>query len=332
MNNNQSPNPDVDRNDSSDASATRPNLTIVIPVKDEQGTIKPLYEGICKTLDALDEKFEIIFVDDGSRDDSFKEMKSLYEADPRVRIFRFYVNYGKSPALAAAFEHARGNIVVTIDSDMQDDPVEIPHLLEKLGEGYDLVSGWKKNRQDPFSKRLFSKIFNKVVSKSSGILLHDFNCGLKCFRKEVLDQVKLYGEMHRFLPVMASWYGFRIGEVEVTHHPRCCGKSKYGGERIIKGLLDFGTIMFFSNYAQSPLHLFGRIGLSLGLIGFLLLFCSLGTFLAGSTVVSGVALACGLAAALISFQCFSLGLIAEMLTFLHRRRESSYFINERLER
>ncbi len=332
MNNNNSPNPDVDRVDSPDASAIHPNLTIVIPVKDEQETIKPLYEGICQTLDVLGEKFEIIFIDDGSTDDSFREMESLYQTDPRVRIFRFYVNNGKSPALAAAFEHARGNIVVTIDSDMQDDPAEIPRLLEKLGEGYDLVSGWKKNRQDPFFKRLLSKIFNKVVSKASGIMLHDFNCGLKCYRKEVLDQVRLYGEMHRFLPVMASWYGFRISEVEVTHYPRRCGKSKYGGERIIKGLLDFGAIMFLSYYVQSPAHLFGRIGLSLGLIGFLMLFCSLGAFIAGLTVASGVALAVGLTAALISFQCFSLGLMAEMLIFLNRRRESSYFINERLER
>lgn len=309
-----------------------PEISIVIPVKDEKSTIAPLYETICQTLDALGEHFEILFIDDGSVDGSFDEMRNLFEKDPRVRAYRFHVNHGKSPALAAGFEFARGDIIVTIDADLQDDPTEIPRLLEKLGEGYDLVCGWKKDRQDPFSKRFFSRIFNQVVARASGIELHDFNCGLKCFRREVLNQVRLYGEMHRFLPVMAGWYGFKAGEVVVTHHPRRSGQSKYGGERIVRGLLDFSTVMFFTNYVQRPSHLFGRIGVSIGLMGSILFFLSLIAIFYGWRILGEIGLILSAAAALISFQCVFLGLMAEMLTFLHRREEPSYYINDRLER
>lgn len=308
------------------------DISVVIPVKDERETIQPLYERICQTLETLGEKFEIVWIDDGSTDGSFEIMRRLYESDERVRAYRFRVNYGKSPALAAGFKQARGKIIVTIDADLQDDPAEIPRLLEKLGEGYDLVSGWKKNRKDPFSKRIFSRIFNAAVSHASGIGLHDINSGLKCYRREVLDQVHLYGEMHRFLPVMASWYGFRTAEVEVTHHPRRSGRSKYGGERLIKGFLDFGTVMFFTYYVQRPSHLFGRIGLTIGSLGFFLFWTGLFTILYGWNAMGGIEIAFSLISILIGFQCLSLGLMAEMLTFLHRREEPSYYINERLER
>ncbi len=184
-----------------------------------------MYEQICASLDPLGEDFEIIFIDDGSVDSTFETIREIHEQDARVRALRFRVNYGKSPALAAGFEASRGNIILTIDADLQDDPSEIPRLLEKLGEGNDMVSGWKKQRNDPMSKRLFSKVFNAIVSRSSGISLHDFNCGLKCYRREVIEQVRLYGEMHRFIPVMAGWYGFRVAEVPVTHHPRRSGKK-----------------------------------------------------------------------------------------------------------
>ncbi|MGC9326567.1 MAG: glycosyltransferase family 2 protein [Candidatus Hinthialibacter sp.] len=307
------------------------DLSLVIPVKDERETLRPLYEKICEVMESLGRKFEILFIDDGSVDGSFDVMRELFEQDKRVRVFRFHINYGKSPALAAGFEHARGRVVVTIDADLQDDPAEIPRLLEKLDEGYDLISGWKKNRQDPFSKRLFSWIFNAVVSRASGIHLHDFNCGLKCYRREVLEQVRVYGEMHRFLPVMAKWYGFKIGEVVVTHHPRKSGRSKYGGERIIKGILDFGTVMFFTYYVQSPAHLFGRIGIAIGLVSFILFFISIITMIYGWMNMGGIEMAISLAAAVISFQCICLGLMSELLTFFHRREEPSYFINERLE-
>jgi glycosyltransferase involved in cell wall biosynthesis len=305
-------------------------LTIVIPVKDERDTLHALYEQICATLDRTGDHFEIIFIDDGSTDGSFDIMRELHEKDARVRALRFRCNYGKSPALAAGFAAAQGNIVVTIDADLQDDPTEIPHLLEKLGEGYDLVSGWKKNRRDSFSKRLFSKVFNFVVSRASGIPLHDFNCGLKCYRREVLDQVRLYGEMHRFVPVMAGWYGFKIAEVTVTHHPRRKGRSKYGSERVIRGFLDFGTVMFFTRYVQRPSHLFGRIGISIGLFGFVAFVISLVFIWMGKMEAGGIALASSIILAMMSFQSVFLGLVAEMLTFLHRREEPPYFVNERL--
>jgi len=305
-------------------------LSIVVPAKNERETLQPLYKAICGALDPLGEEYEIIFIDDGSDDDSFETLKELHEQDARVRALRFHINYGKSPALAAGFEASRGSIILTIDADMQDDPAEIPHLLEKLGEGYDLVSGWKKNRCDPLSRRLFSKIFNAVVSRASGIPLHDFNCGLKCYRREVFDQVRLYGEMHRFVPVMAGWYGFRIGEIPVTHHPRQSGRSRYGRERIIRGFLDFATVMFFTRYVQRPSHLFGRIGLSLGFFGFIFFLASLFFLWYDAYAVGGIVLAIGIFLTLMGFQSIFLGLVAEMLTFLHRREEPPYFINESL--
>ncbi len=307
-----------------------PNLSIVVPAKNERSTLRPLYEKICETLDSLNEDFEIIFVDDGSTDNSFDELRALHEEDPRVRALRFRMNYGKSPALAAGFEASRGAIILTIDADLQDDPAEIPHLLEKLGEGYDLVSGWKKHRRDPLSRRLFSKLFNKVVSRASGIPLHDFNCGLKCYRREVLENVKLYGEMHRFMPVIAGWYGFRITEVIVTHHPRRSGKSKFGNERIIRGFLDFATVMFFTRYVQRPSHLFGRIGLSVGMIGCTAFLASLVLIWYGLFNLGGIAFALAIFLMLMGFQSIFLGLVAEMLTFLHRREEPAYFVNESL--
>lgn len=320
-------------------SMSQSYLTIIIPAKDEQDTLTLLYEKICATLEPLGHQFEIVFIDDGSRDHTFEVMKQLYERDDRIRVIRFNVNYGKSAAYAAGFSCAKGDIVLTIDADLQDDPAEIPKLLEKLNEGYDLISGWKINRHDPLSKRLFSKIFNYVVARASGIPLHDFNCGLKCYRREVFDQVQIYGEMHRFLPVIAGWYGFRIGEVPVTHHPRLMGTSKYGSERIIRGLLDFGTVMFFTRYVQRPSHLFGRMGVTTGMLGILMTITCLVleivgyfTYNIGLTNIGGVLLAIGLFLLFMGFQFFFIGLIAEMLTFLHRREEPPYFINERLER
>jgi glycosyltransferase involved in cell wall biosynthesis len=278
----------------------------------------------------MGDPFEIVFIDDGSTDASFEIMRELHEKDPRVRVLRFNANHGKAPALAAGFTEARGRIIVTIDADLQDEPAEIPHLIEKLNEGYDLVSGWKKDRHDPLEKRLFSKFFNYVVARASGIPLHDFNCGLKCYRTEVLERVHLYGEMHRFVPVLAGRYGFRIGEIPVTHHPRTSGRSKYGMERILRGFLDFGTVMFFTHYVQRPSHLFGRLGLTVSFLGLIvlvlcLIFMSNNWFNAG-----GIALAISIVLFLMGFQAIILGLIAEMLTYMLRGNEPPYFINERL--
>jgi len=311
--------------------STRPDLSIVIPAKDEQETIRPLYQSICETLDPLDRRFEIIFIDDGSTDDSFARMRQLHEENPRVKALRFYVNRGKSLALAAGFDTAKGALIVTIDADLQDDPAEIPKLLQRIEEGFDLVSGWKRNRADPLLKRLFSRLFNAVVSRASGIPLHDFNCGLKCYRREILDCVKLYGGMHRFIPMLAGWYGFRITEVPVTHHPRRTGKSKFGFGRIWRGLLDFGTVMFLRSFAQRPAHLFGLIGLIAGGLGLLVFLTGLVSIAFGHWSVGGFGLAVGTILLLFGLQAVFLGFSSELLTFFRRHDEPFYTINERLD-
>jgi len=307
------------------------DVSVVIPAKDERDTLLRLYEQICASLEPLGKTFEVIFIDDGGSDGSFAVMRELHEKDPRVRALRFRVNLGKSPALAAGFAACKGNVILTIDADLQDDPSEIPSLLKKLDEGYDLVSGWKQNRRDPFSKRLLSKIFNFVVSRASRIPLHDFNCGLKAYRREVLEKLQLYGEMHRFVPIIAGWYGFRITEIPVTHYPRRSGRSKYGNERLLRGLLDFSTVMFFTRFVQRPSHLFGRIGISFGFLGTILFLAGLVLIRYGIPVMGGTVMAAGVFLGLMGFQAFFLGLMAEMLTFFHRREEPSYFINERLD-
>lgn len=314
-----------------DKAISVPRISIVIPAKDERETLAPLYEQICAVLEPLGDPFEIIFIDDGSTDGSFEIMKGLHEKDPRVRVIRFRVNYGKSPALAVGFESARGEYVVTMDADLQDEPAEIPHLIDKINEGYDLVSGWKKKRNDPLSKRLFSKVFNYVVSHSTGIKLHDFNCGLKAYRRVVVKNVTVYGEMHRYIPVLAGWYGFRITEIPVTHHPRKAGRSKYGSERVIRGLLDYATVMYITQYRQRPSHLLGRLGLTIGFFGFSAFLVSLVLLWYGLLEAGGIALSTAIFLSVLGYLSFMLGLIAEMLAFNRRKNEPQYYINERLD-
>lgn len=313
------------------APTINPTLSVVIPAFDEEKTLRPLYERICAALDPLEKPYEIILIDDGSQDGSYEIMRELHESDSRVRVLRFWRNAGKSPALAAGFEAARGEVVFTIDADLQDDPAELPRLMEKLDEGYDLVSGWKKDRKDPWMKLALSWVFNRVVARYSGISLRDFNCGLKAYRREVLKPLFLYGEMHRFIPVLASGYGFRITELPVKHYPRSAGRSKYGIERVWRGLLDFLTVIYFLRFGQRPAHLFGAIG-------FLLIFAGAITMLASPVAYfwfSGMAAALlffgGALGAGIGVKMVFLGLLAETLVSAIHRWRPSYYINERLE-
>jgi glycosyltransferase involved in cell wall biosynthesis len=242
-------------------------LSIVVPVFSEEESLRPLYDALTTQLRQLGQSYEIIFVDDGSRDGSFTVIKALHECDPHVKAIRFRRNFGKTPALLAGFKQARGEIVFTMDADLQDDPTEIPRFLEKLAEGYDLVSGWKYPRHDPFTKTVPSFFFNKMVAQTTGVKLHDINCGFKAYRKEALDDIKLYGELHRFVPVLAHQRGFRVTEVKVRHHKRQFGRSKFGARRFMRGFLDLLMVLFLMTYLRTPLRLFGFFGILSTLLG-----------------------------------------------------------------
>ena len=248
-------------------------ISIVVPVMNEQQNIRLLYEKLSTQLDLLGERYEVIFVDDGSTDGTFKELKALH-AEHRgvVRVIRFRRNFSKTPALVAGFSKSRGKVVFTMDGDLQDDPAEIPSFLTKLDEGYDLVSGWKFPRLDPLSKTFPSRIFNWLVSKMTGVHLHDINNGFKAYNREVIDDpyMKLYGEFHRFIPVMAHWRGFRVTEIKVKHHPRKYGVSKYGARRFARGLIDLLNVLFLTTFLRKPLRLFGPLGFWTLLIGIII--------------------------------------------------------------
>lgn len=239
-----------------------PNLTVVVPAMNEADSLGTLHERLLDVCQRAGQRLEIIFVDDGSTDETWVVMKSLAVAHPDTRAIRLRRNFGKAAALSAGFSIARGDIVITMDADLQDDPEEIPRFLQTLAEqSLDVVSGWKRVRHDPWHKVLPSRVFNAMVSRLTGVRLHDHNCGFKAYRKEVLAEVDLYGERHRFIPVLAAARGWRVGEIEVLHHPRVHGHSKYGLSRLGKGFLDLMSIYLLTGYARRPLHLIGSAGL-----------------------------------------------------------------------
>ena len=323
-------------------------VTVLVPVLDEESSVAELTERVTEVLEAAGRSFELVFVDDGSRDATAEQVRAAHGRDRRVKLVRFRRNFGKAAAITAGVEVSRGRIVVTMDGDLQDLPEEIPRLLEKLEtEDLDLVSGWKQDRQDPFSKRVPSKVFNWAVRRLAQIDLHDFNCGFKAYRREVLEQVAIYGELHRYIPVLASRRGFRIGEIPVAHQRRRHGRSKYGWDRFYKGLLDLITVLFITKYTRRPLHLFGVIGLICISIGFAInLYLATMWFIAQSTWVelqallgigAGFSLSgrplllFGILLMLLGFQTLTTGLLGEMITFKNFRRSDSYSIKERLE-
>lgn len=271
-------------------------LTFVIPAKDEEATIFALFHRIKAEVDRLGHELEIIFVDDGSDDSTWNHMESLANAFPaQVRALRMRSNVGKARALAAGFECVTGGIVFTMDADLQDDPVEIPRFLEKLSEGYDIVSGYKQTRHDPWHKVLPSRVFNRMVSKLNGVDLHDHNCGFKCYRAEVVKSVKLYGEMHRMIPCLASIEGYNSAEIVVQHHPRQFGVSKYGIKRFARGFFDMITVYFLKNFRDRPMHLFGGVAVTVATLGMLMIALASGLILnesngSGSFLAAGVTL------------------------------------------
>lgn len=242
-------------------------LSVVVPLFNEAESLASLHAELAEMAQRHDYDIEILFIDDGSTDRSWQEVQRLAEWDPRVRGIRFRRNFGKAAALSAGFAAARGEQIVTIDADLQDDPREIPNLLATIDEGFDVVSGWKQVRHDPWHKVVVSRLFNRTVGLLTGVRLHDHNCGLKCYRREVLAEVRLYGELHRFVPVLAAARGFRVGEVAVRHRPRKFGRSKYGMRRFVRGFLDLLTVKFLTGFGQRPQHLLGAVGLAFFLLG-----------------------------------------------------------------
>jgi glycosyltransferase involved in cell wall biosynthesis len=297
-------------------------ISVVVPVHDEQDTVEELFEELRAALDPLGAEWEVLYVDDGSTDGTFSALTRLHDREPGVRIVRLRRNFGKATALAAGFAQAAGDVIVTIDGDLQDDPAEIPRLLAKLDEGFDLVSGWKTRRRDPWRRRIVSKVFNSVTGRISGLRLHDLNCGLKAYRAEVLRGLRLYGELHRFIPVLAHYRGFRVAEVPVNHRPRGHGRSRYGMERYLRGFFDLLTVTFMGRYRYRPLHLFGGLGLLLGGIGFVLLAYLTVVKIMGHAIGQRPLLTLGVLLVVVGIQLFSLGLVGELVTSLHEERTS----------
>ena len=302
-------------------TATGPKTSIVLPLCNERESLAELHAELAFACDGLDVEF--VFVDDGSDDGSWDVLASLARSDPRVRAVRLRRNFGKAAALTAGFREAGGSVVLTMDADLQDDPAEIPRFLNALASGKDVVSGWKKKRHDPWHKVGPSRLFNAVVSTWTGCRLHDHNCGFKAYRAKVLAEVEIYGELHRFIPVLAHARGFLVGEIEVHHRARRFGQSKYGLARLVKGFLDLVTVRFLTTFRQRPMHLMGALGFGLLLAG------------GSGMIVAGVA---GSIAPLIVFSCVLgigaqlvfLGLVAELLTSFNLRPGETYSVAERI--
>jgi len=290
-----------------------PDISIVIPVYDESGSIEELHRLIREVMEPLSRPYEIIFVDDGSRDGTIEKLDELHGKDPNLKVVQLRDNFGKAVALSIGFEHSAGDIVFTLDGDLQDDPREIPRFLEKMDQGFDLVSGWKFKRQDPIDKTFPSRVFNRVVSLLTGIKLHDFNCGFKCYRIEVVRNIRIYGELHRFIPVLAKWKGFRLAEITVEHHPRRHGASKYGMGRFSRGFFDLLTVLFLTRYLKRPLHLFGGIGLICLVPGFALSTYFGVQWLLGYPMHVRPLMVFGWVAIILGIQFVSMGLLGEML-------------------
>ena len=295
-------------------------ISVVVPVYNEEQSVALLLDELRSTLEGVGADWQAVFVDDGSTDGTFAALTRLHAGADNVRVVRLRRNFGKAAALAAGFAQAEGDVIVTIDGDLQDDPAEIPRLLAKLDEGFDLVSGWKTRRRDPWSRRLFSRIFNGVAGRISGIRLHDMNCGFKAYRAEVVRGLPLYGELHRFIPVLAHYRGYRIAELPVNHRPRAHGRSRYGPERYLRGFLDLLTVAFMGRYRHRPLHLFGGLGLLLGAVGIAVLAYLTVVKIGGQAIGQRPLLTLGVLFVVVGLQFFSLGLISEMITSHHEER------------
>jgi glycosyltransferase involved in cell wall biosynthesis len=304
--------------------SSKPNLSIIIPVHNEEENILELYERLYSTLSLpslIEITYEIIFIDDGSTDGTFEEINKIKNS--KVKVVRFQRNYGKAAALSCGFKRSKGDFVITMDGDLQDDPKEIPRFIEEL-KRYDMVSGWKNKRQDPISKTLPSKVFNRLTRFITGVKVHDFNCGYKAYNNYVIKNINLYGELHRYIPALVYWKGYTVGEIEVEHHPRVHGESKYGIERLLKGFLDLITVTFLMMYKKRPLHVFGGIGILFGLSGVIISIYLIVLWAIGLKIGDRPLLMLGILLTVTGAQFISLGLIGELIT--NSRNNDDYII------
>jgi glycosyltransferase involved in cell wall biosynthesis len=308
------------------------DLSIVIPVYNEEENIPKLYEELKEVLEKLGKEYEIIFVDDGSTDRTYQILQELARKDPHVKVIRFRRNYGQTAAMYAGFQYAQGDVIITMDGDLQNDPKDIPKLLEKIEEGYDIVSGWRKNRKDHFLTRILpSKIANWLISKVTGVHLHDYGCTLKAYRKEVAKNYRLYGDMHRFLPAVAKSFGAKITEIVVNHRPRIYGKSKYGIGRTIRVMLDILLVKFLNDYMNKPLYVFGGLGLFMTFLGFLILaYLAVEKIFFGASIGGRPLLILGVLLFLSGLQLISTGIIAELIirTYYESKQDVPFRIAE----
>ena len=295
-------------------------LSVVVPLLNEEATLDELYQELDAALAPTGRAWEVVFVDDGSTDGSYRELVRLHAAHLNVRVVRLRRNFGKAAALAAGIEVAAGDAIVTMDADLQDDPAEIPNLLAKLDDGFDVVSGWKCDRRDPFFRRFVSRIYNSATRLATGVKLHDMNCGLKAYRAEVFDHVQLYGERHRFVPVLAHHLGFSVTELPVNHRPRTNGHSRFGVERYLRAPFDLLTIVFMGRYRYRPLHMFGGLGVIASLAGGSILVYLTIDKIGGSGIGNRPLLLLGVLLVVVGIQLLSLGLIGEMLTSHHEEK------------
>ncbi|MCX7610178.1 MAG: glycosyltransferase family 2 protein [Ignavibacterium sp.] len=300
-------------NTESSLSSHFKKISIVVPLYNEEESLQPLAAEIRKALKPLNIQYEVLLIDDGSTDKSLSVIKEIARTDNRFKYISFRKNYGKSAALQVGFNNASGDVVITMDADLQDDPHEIPNLIKKLQEGFDLCSGWKKQRYDPFIKKYSSRFFNFVTRVISGIKIHDFNCGLKAYRSDVVKNIKVYGELHRYIPVLAKWQGFTVTEIVVKHHPRKYGKTKFGISRFFKGFIDLITVIFSTRYIKRPMHFFGFFGALSFFIGIIVNSYLTYLWISGQPLSNRPMLFLGILLIIVGVQFFSVGLLGEMI-------------------
>ncbi len=307
-------------------------VSVVVPLFNEEENVDPLHESISKNLDEADFEYEVIYVDDGSTDRTLPLLETLQAEDDKVIVISLRRNFGQTAAFAAGFDFARGDVIVTMDGDLQNDPRDIPRLISMM-DSYDLVSGWRKKRKDPFfSRRLPSMAANYIISKVTGVSLHDYGCSLKAYKRDVIKNIRLYGEMHRFIPAVASWYGVRVGETETIHHPRLRGKSKYGLSRTVKVVLDLITVKFLQSFSTKPIQFFGPMGLISGMLGFLiLLYLSVEKLFFGASIGGRPLLLLGALLVIVGIQMIGMGLISEILVRVyHESQRKPIYVVKRI--